>query len=199
MNILFFLHSEILGDSLTYSLQDRFSSVRCVYSFEDLFTSIHSDCPDILVMGIGSKVSKCFSTTKTLKKQFPRLLIIFLSDKNCYEYCNFAINNGVNAFVSHSISLKKMIEILDLVYVRGTFFQKQRCPVKKTLTEKEREILQLLADGNTQSQSAEKLSLSRRTINNHLHSIFKKLEVFSSISAVLKGVKLGIIEIDSDS
>lgn len=64
------------------------------------------------------------------------------------------------------------------------------------LTRSERQVLKLIAQGLKQVDVAKELYISPRTVNNHLSSIYEKLNVNSTISAVVKGVQEGLVWID---
>ncbi|EGO9172342.1 DNA-binding response regulator, partial [Enterococcus faecalis] len=63
------------------------------------------------------------------------------------------------------------------------------------LSKREKEILKCAAEGFKQQEIAEQLHISRRTVNNHLVSINNKLEVNSTISAIIQAIELGIIRV----
>jgi two-component system, NarL family, nitrate/nitrite response regulator NarL len=62
-----------------------------------------------------------------------------------------------------------------------------------TLTPRERDVLQLAADGLTTPSIAEHLSLSRATVRTHFGHIYLKLDVKSRAGAVARGMRLGLI------
>ena len=61
------------------------------------------------------------------------------------------------------------------------------------LTEREREVLELIGNGMTNKEIAKKLFLSEKTVKNHLNNIFKKIEVSDRTNAALYAVKNGIV------
>ncbi|MBO0482228.1 LuxR C-terminal-related transcriptional regulator [Candidatus Enterococcus courvalinii] len=68
----------------------------------------------------------------------------------------------------------------------------------ESLTAKERKILQLIADAKTQKKVAIQLYMSQRTISTHMQHILNKLCVHSTVSAVIKALELGVVEINSE-
>jgi DNA-binding NarL/FixJ family response regulator len=64
------------------------------------------------------------------------------------------------------------------------------------LTTREHEVLMLIAEGYTNVQIAEKLSISMGTVKNHSKSIYKKINVHTRVEAVLMGLKHGLVEIN---
>ncbi|HME90777.1 MAG TPA: LuxR C-terminal-related transcriptional regulator [Myxococcaceae bacterium] len=61
------------------------------------------------------------------------------------------------------------------------------------LSEREMEVLQLIAKGITNAEAAHALSLSKATIRTHLEHIYEKLEVTNRVEAVMEGVRQGLI------
>lgn len=68
-------------------------------------------------------------------------------------------------------------------------------PVDSPLTKREREILQLVADGNSTAEIARNLFISAKTVKNHLASIYAKLDARDRTQAVLSGMRLGIVQL----
>ena len=68
--------------------------------------------------------------------------------------------------------------------------------LSKILTEREQEVLTLLAEGFTIKEIAEKLFISQKTVENHRSKIYSKLDVHSSIELVRFAAKIGIIDVD---
>jgi DNA-binding NarL/FixJ family response regulator len=68
-------------------------------------------------------------------------------------------------------------------------------PPTRPLTEREIEILRLIAKGLTNNEAAHVLDLSRATVRTHLEHIYQKLDVTNRVEAITEGLRKGIIEI----
>ncbi|WP_163864675.1 response regulator [Myxococcus eversor] len=68
-------------------------------------------------------------------------------------------------------------------------------PPLKPLSDREREILQLIAKGVSNSEAARLLTLSKATIRTHLEHIYRKLEVTNRVEAVTEGIRKGLISV----
>lgn len=68
-------------------------------------------------------------------------------------------------------------------------------PPLKPLSDREREILQLIAKGISNSEAAKMLGLSKATIRTHLEHIYRKLEVTNRVEAVTEGIRKGLISV----
>ncbi|WP_339211646.1 LuxR C-terminal-related transcriptional regulator [Aeribacillus sp. FSL K6-8210] len=62
------------------------------------------------------------------------------------------------------------------------------------LTKTELEILKLISEDKTNAEISDILMVSRRTVEHHVSSIIKKLNVYSRVGAVVKGIKLGLLK-----
>jgi two-component system nitrate/nitrite response regulator NarL len=63
------------------------------------------------------------------------------------------------------------------------------------LTDRERQLLQLLADGQTPKQAADALRISPKTVRNHLTKVYAKLGVGSRSQAIVEALRRGIVDL----
>jgi len=66
----------------------------------------------------------------------------------------------------------------------------------RVITRREEEVLQLIADGCSTPEVAERLFISQKTVKNHLASIYQKLDARDRTQAVLQAVRMGIVHLD---
>ena len=69
-------------------------------------------------------------------------------------------------------------------------------PEERVISQREEEVLQLIADGCSTPEVAERLYISQKTVKNHLASIYQKLEARDRTQAVLQAVRMGIVNLD---
>ena len=67
---------------------------------------------------------------------------------------------------------------------------------ERTVTKREEEVLQLIADGCSTPEVAQRLFISQKTVKNHLASIYQKLDARDRTQAVIRAVRMGIISLD---
>jgi len=70
---------------------------------------------------------------------------------------------------------------------------------EELLSERQREILQMIADGMSTKQVARDLGITQKTVHNHLNAIYRRLDTQSLTHAVLSAVRLGIIDLGDGS
>lgn len=73
---------------------------------------------------------------------------------------------------------------------------KSKAELIKLLTPREREVLELLAQGYTNVEIAKKLHISKHTVKNHVSNIYQKLQVYDRTQMALLAIQQGLISID---
>ena len=68
----------------------------------------------------------------------------------------------------------------------------------EVLSDRQVEILQMIADGNSTKQAARALGITQKTVHNHLNATYRRLDTQSLTHAVLSAVRLGIIDLHSE-
>lgn len=166
---------------------------------------IEKSRPDVVLMDIEMTGTNGIKATSLIKQEFPgvRILIqtVFEDDAKIFE----ALCAGANGYILKTTSPVKMLEAITDVQNEGVafspavaakvsmLFQKFIAPSLTTnnyqLTNREKEVLQLLTEGIPMPRIAEKLFLSYETIRGYVKSIYHKLHVASATEAVAKALK----------
>ncbi|MDT1956949.1 response regulator transcription factor [Carnobacterium divergens] len=150
------------------------------------------DMVDLILLDINLGKDNGLLIGKEIKKQFPNIPLVFLTGFDFEEYRFQAELLNASGFFSKNISPEELVNNLYQIVEKGVSFIEQE---ESILTKKEKEILNYLSEGRTQSTIAKELLISRRTVNTHVQSIHDKFNVSSTSEAIIKGVKLGIISI----
>lgn len=166
---------------------------------------IEKSRPDVILMDIEMSGMSGIEATSVIKKQFPfiRILIqtVFEDDAKIFE----ALCSGADGYILKNTSPVKMLEaIMDVqnggvafnpavaakVAMLFTNFISPSIVVNNyQLTEREKQILQLLSEGMPMPRIAEKIFLSYHTVRDHVKNIYQKLHVASATEAVAKAWK----------
>lgn len=118
-----------------------------------------------------------------------------------------AIQKGAKGYILKNSGLETIVDDIQAVLDGGSPISPQIArhllsnvitPVRSNetesdLTEREREILQNVARGYKRSEIAEQLGISISTVGNHIHNIYRKLDVGSNIEAVSRAARMGLI------
>lgn len=174
---------------------------------EECLQLIEQINPDVVLLDINMPKLNGLQVLEEIKRRRYNLNILILTIHNEIEYLTKAVNIGVNGYVlkdSDSSVLKKAIY---LVSKGEKFIQPSLTPLlneKKIkdekkhldiLTKREFQVLELLAEGLYNKEIAYKLTISEKTVKNHVSSIFKKIRVSDRTQAAVYAIKNNLVEI----
>lgn len=165
--------------------------------------------PDVVLLDINMPVMnglKMLETLRTSKNKKQKVLILTIHNE--VEYLLKALEIGVEGYVlkdAESAVLKKAIykvnsgeEYIDFTMVpilNEKKAQEKELVEDDKLTRREIEVLKLLAEGLFNKEIAYKLSISEKTVKNHVSNIFKKIGVFDRTQAAVYAIKNNIVEL----
>lgn len=185
--------------------REGFSSVS-FSNAEDALAEIPQRVPDVVLMDINLPGMNGIDCTKILKEKYPNILILMCSvyddDDNIFK----ALEAGAKGYILKSGAGEKLLQAISELYNGGSpmsgsiarkvveRFQKQMsaqtqkalAPEASLLTNRENEILDLLAQGIRNKAIAEQLFVSPNTIRTHIYNIYEKLHVNSRVEALNK-------------
>jgi len=169
--------------------------------------------PDIAILDVSMPRLNGIEATKKIKAISPSTEVIILT---AYEYDQYVfplLEAGASGYFLKDISSQELIKavrrinigekVLHPVIARKAvnYFTRSTSRIQgrkgQTLTQREIEVLQLAARGQSNKQMAHKLQLSTRTVQAHLRNIFNKLEVNSRSEAVNAGLKSGLLILEN--
>ena len=167
--------------------------------------------PDIVLLDINLPDITGIEVCKIIKQEFPDTGIIALTIHDQEEYIIEMIRNGVAAYLLKDVSPDQLINTIEQVAEGKSFISpsltakifsqinklvtKPQDTRPRGLTEREMEVLKLVANGDSNKTIAAKLYISEKTVKNHLTNIFQKLEVSDRTQAALIAIKEGMVEI----
>ncbi|MEI4328786.1 response regulator transcription factor [Streptococcus suis] len=199
MKILLIDDHSLFAESLALTIHQYHQDVHIdIINDGDEFKSIFSKVIEYQVILLDINLDNKFSTdgfgiAQDILEEYPDSKIALLTgfDLPVYEYQAQKI--GVKAFVPKNISSKRLIQILKDISYGKNYFPNQNYFIDE-LTEREKEILIHLGNGEKRKDIAKSLYISDRTLTNHIQNILEKLEVDSTLKAVIKAQKLGYIK-----
>ena len=171
---------------------------------------LESVLPDVLLLDINMPNLDGLSVLETIKKTRPKLKIIILTIHNEGEYLYRAYEKGADGYVlkdSGSDVLKRAIRVVNQgeQYIEPILMPKLReridnknNPEKKEdkLSKREFEILKLVAVGMYNKEIADRLSISEKTVKNHMSSIFRKIKVSDRTQAAVYAIRHNYVKLD---
>ena len=197
INILLIDDHALFSKSLEIALSDypEIKTFKSIHDISLLDKFIEEDAPDILLMDINLKNISSedgLELAKQILSNYPEQKIVILSGYDLPVYRNEAKKIGAKGFINKNTEPEKLIAFLSQI-MQGKFIFNGSIPFLEELTDCEKQILQLIADGRKRKEIAGTLYISERTLSNHLQHIFEKLDVSSSVEAVTKAIQLGYL------
>ena len=176
---------------------------------EDCLAKLEHYRPDVLLLDINMPKKNGLEVLKTLKASRSKIKVLVLTVHNETEYLMKAVDIGINGYVlkdSESSELKKAIFAIAngetyiqpslIPALNSKMIEKNEDELKiDNLTKRELEVLKLLAVGMYNKEVAEQLSISERTVKNHVSNIFKKLEVTDRTQAAVFAIRNNLIQL----
>jgi DNA-binding NarL/FixJ family response regulator len=157
--------------------------------------------PDITLMDLQMPGMNGVETIKAIKKEAPRARIIVLTTYAGDMQAARALRAGASGYLLKSMLMNELLETIRVVYSG-----RRRVPPEiaaeiaehlsdDSLSDREIEVLTLVAQGSANKEIARRLSISAGTVNAHMKNILLKLHAHDRTQAVTRALKRGIIEI----
>ena len=165
--------------------------------------------PDIAILDISLPKLNGLEVSARLRKDYPALKIIILTMHKNEEFVARAYQLEVNGYVLKDNALEELLKSIRIVQAGGTYLSSditstviagfvanfnQRGGKAELISSREREIVQLLAEGNSNKDIAQLLNLSLKTVETHRSNIMHKLGFKSITDLVLYAVRNHLIE-----
>lgn len=169
--------------------------------------------PDVIIMDISMPDLNGVEASARIKQEVPHTKIIALSMHSGKSMIDKMFAAGASGYILKESAFNDLYKAIQHV-IQGKFYltasiapmyrdsqgQAHGCfdefPKFTSLSKKEREVLQLVAEGKTTREMAEKLSVSIKTIETHRRNIMKKLNIFSVAGLTKFAIKEDIISLE---
>ena len=166
--------------------------------------------PDVVVLDVAMPTLNGIEAARQISEKVPQTAIVFLSMHSDEGYVLKALKSGAKAYLLKDSAEYDLISAIKAVSDGKAFFspaiskmlvedymrQMREREVEDSyelLTTREREILQLLAEGKANKEVAALLNLSLYTVETHRGNIFQKLNLHSGAELILYAVRKGVI------
>jgi DNA-binding NarL/FixJ family response regulator len=169
--------------------------------------------PDVVVMDITMPDLNGMEATRKIKKAIPQTRVICLSMHSDRRYVVDMFRAGASGYLIKSCAYKELTDAINIVAENQVYVSPQIAHIvvdesigkqqyKKTisktiLTSREREILQLIAEGKNTKYIAHHLHKSTKTVETHRRNIMRKLKMKSVAELTKYAIKEGIISLES--
>lgn len=176
---------------------------------EETKTLIRDNQPDVVVLDIQMPKSSGIEVTRWVRKNFPEVGVLILTAYDDDPYVMAVLQAGANGYILKTAQAEELIQAVRDVYegksalapiiqkkLMSYIFKSNEKKLVEPLTDRELEILRLVAMGYTNKAIGAHLGISDRTVQGHLAHIFAKLQAASRTEAVMRAVSLGLISQD---
>ncbi len=184
-------------------LLNEVPGMRCVGAHgtgEEAVQNIPLESPDVALVDVHLPGMSGIECVSKLKTQMPKLQILMLTRFEQSDLIFNSIRAGASGYLLKSTAPDELVQAVEQVYAGGApmsmqiarkvvdHFRQIQQPASEveTLTQREQEILELLAKGYYYKEISDNLNISYNTVRTHLQHIYEKLHVQSRTAAVLK-------------
>jgi two-component system response regulator NreC len=169
--------------------------------------------PDVVLMDISMPSLNGIEATRRIKKNFPNTKVLILTMHETEEYIFQLLRVGASGYVVKMAAPAELISAIHAVH-RGHSFLSPSISKKvineyrrkadtgieadslEQLTNRERETLQLIAEGNSNREIAEMLFISIKTVETHRTHLMNKLNIHNTAELTQYAIRKGILNID---
>lgn len=162
--------------------------------------------PDVMLLDINMPVMSGLEALEKLHDRGiqPKTLLLTIHDE--VQYLRRAVDLGANGYVLKDSDFNTLSRAIKSVYKGEDFIDKKLLPMfnekilyseeeTNELTKREREILILIAKGYINKEIAQNLSISEKTVKNHISNLFKKIDVSDRTQAAVYAIKNNYVDI----
>jgi DNA-binding NarL/FixJ family response regulator len=170
--------------------------------------------PDVLVMDLAMPALNGVDATRQVRKEAPSTRVLVLSMHGGEEHVRPAIRAGASGFLLKGSGLSDLVAAIRAVAVGDAFFSPsvakillrdathgepadEARPPGAELTSREREVVQLVAEGMSSPEIAALLHLSPKTVENHRARIMAKLDIRDVAGLVRYAIRVGLASPDA--
>jgi DNA-binding NarL/FixJ family response regulator len=177
---------------------------------KDALEKVAQLLPEIVLMDIAMPTMGGLEATRRIQKDFSNVKVLVLTQYQDAEYVLSLLRAGAKGFIAKTATASELVTAIRSVqsgesflyptaatavvegYLKGTA---QESSEYERLTEREREVLQLVAEGSTNQQIADKLYISVKTVLRHRTSIMEKLGFHNRTELIKYAISKGLIEV----
>ena len=168
--------------------------------------------PDVVLLDIGMTGMSSFEATRVIRKERPETRVVFLSMYDDDEYLAECVSIGASGYILKESPAEQLLTAIREVHRGGSYLSPRlltrlvddlrtqghepvRQPRFGTLTKREREILKMLAEGQSVKEIATAFELSVKTVEAHKFNLMRKLDIHNKAQLVQYAIQKKIIRL----
>lgn len=182
------------------SLLNHAPDLRCVGypSAEEALAALQGTRPHIVIMDINLPGHSGINATRTIRDKWPAVQVMICTVYEDDEKIFGALKAGANGYLLKRAPIEELFDAIKQLHQGGSpmsagiarkvvsSFQRPLSPEAQDLTEREQEILDLLAEGLRVKEIADRANVSMSTVRTHIRHIYEKLQVQTRVEALNK-------------
>lgn len=161
---------------------------------------LQQQLPDIILMDISLSDMSGIDLCKQVKEKYPSVFVIGLSTFNQQSFIQKMMDHGASGYVLKNATKDELLDAIEVVAKGGTFLSDEAATTLRNnadkapvITRREKEVLELIADGLTNAEIASKLFISVTTVDSHRKNLLAKFEAKNTASLVKAAAHLNLL------
>ncbi len=202
---------QLLREGLSRSMSDEgFDVVAQARDGAEAVMLARQHRPDVVLMDVTMPELDGVEACRQVRDIAPETQVVMLTMHADQEVLASAIRAGATGYLVKDCSTTEIASAVRMAAAGDTALSPQLAASmlnevrrldrpqqeERVVTKREEEVLQLIADGCSTPEVAERLYISQKTVKNHLASIYQKLDARDRTQAVLAAVRMGIVHLD---
>jgi DNA-binding NarL/FixJ family response regulator len=175
-----------------------------------LLKLLEKEKPHVVLMDINMPEMDGVEATKTITSKYPKVKIIMLSMHSTKEFVAGLIEAGASGYILKNTGKRELLEAIQAVSEGKSYYSKEvteiimdsfKNPLRKLqnpelpqLTDREKEVLKLIAQEFSTKEIAEKLFISTNTVETHRKNIMSKISAKNMAGLVKYAMQTGLLE-----
>ncbi|MBI5302554.1 MAG: response regulator transcription factor [Chloroflexi bacterium] len=167
--------------------------------------------PDVVLMDITMPVMNGLDATREIHKLFPDTRVLVLTQHENKEYIMPLLQAGAVGYISKRARANELIHAIHAVHDSGAYLPPSITHLvvnaladapnassleQSVLTERERDVVRLVAEGLSSREIAERWSISVKTVDTHRANIMEKLGIHNSAELIKYAIRNGIVSVE---
>lgn len=156
--------------------------------------------PDVILMDINLPDMSGIELCKEVKQKYPAVNVLGLSTFHQQAIVRNMMDNGASGYILKNATKEELLAAITTVMSKKTYLSfevatslRESSKGMPVISRREKEVLQLIAEGLTNAETAEKLFISIPTVNTHRKSLLEKFEAKNTAMLIGLAIKYGVI------
>jgi len=187
-------------------LEPHYEVVGCVADGHALLKAAPELRPDIVLLDVAMPLLNGLDAARELRSKMPQVKLVFLTMNPAVDIAAEAFRIGASAYLLKTSKASELLQAIHAVVKGGSYVTPQikramderfirdpERPRQKQLTARQREVLQMVAEGRSMMEIAAVLQITHRTVRFHKARIMEELEITTNSDLVKYAIHHGVI------